>query len=198
MCRAGHGHLTDARDSDEQEEEAMPFDGICPPGSPLARLLEADRELTEQRRAARKPYLTPEMEARKRACRVAQARETIIILSELEELLNGGVNWIRGEFETPEGYCLVGGLRHLRKQRGRGDNASQYLRRAIAKHADRYYGIMDFNDSRRNYEQVRAVIVRARDMAARFVESDSSPLPLSALQSDLVQSEIRTVADSTV
>lgn len=151
-----------------------------PPGSPLARLLEADRELTEKRRSARKPYVTPEAEAHKRARRLAQARETIVILSELEELLNGGMNWIRGEFETSEGYCLVGGLRHLRKQRGKGDNASHYLRRAIAKHADRYCGIMDFNDSRRDYQQVRAVIVRARDMAVRFVESDPSPLPLSA------------------
>ena len=40
----------------------MPFDGVCPPRSPLARFLEADRELTEARGSARKP-IAPEVAA---------------------------------------------------------------------------------------------------------------------------------------
>ena len=114
---------------------------------------------------------------------MTQARATVIILGELEQLFDGGENWIRGEFENSEGYCLVGGLRHLRKVRGRGDDAGQYPRRAIAKMADRYCGIMDFNDSRRSYAQVRAVIVHAREMAASFVESNLGFLPRLDLHS---------------
>ena len=151
----------------------MPFDGMCLPGSPLARFLEPDRKLTHEWYSARK-QLAPEVAAQRRARRVTQARATVIILGELEQLFDGGENWIRGEFENSDGYCLLGGLRHLRKVRGRGDDAGQYLRRAIAKLADRYCGIMDFNDSRRSYTQVRAVIVQAREMAASFVESNPS------------------------
>lgn len=152
----------------------MPFDGIGLPGSSLARFLEADRKLTEEWCSPRK-QVAPEVAAQRRARRVTQARATIVILDQLEQLFDGGENWIRGEFENSDGYCLVGGLRYLRKVRGRGDDAGQYLRRAIAKLTDRYCGIMDFNDSRRSYAQVRAVIVHARELAARFIESDLGP-----------------------
>jgi hypothetical protein len=151
----------------------MPFDGIGLRGFTLAWFLDADSKLNSERSSARK-QVDPEVAAQRRARRVARARATVVILDELEQLFDGGENWIRGEFENSDGYCLVGGLRHLRKIRGGGDDAGQYLRRAIAKLADRYCGIMDFNDSRRSYEQVHAVIVHARELAARFVESDSS------------------------
>jgi hypothetical protein len=149
----------------------MPFDGISLPGSPLTRITEADFKLTQAWCSARK-QVASEVAAQRRVRRIAQARATVVILDELEQLFDGGDKWVRGEFENSDGYCLVGGLRHLRKAIGRGDDAGHYLRRAIAKLADRCCGIMDFNDSRRNYAQVQAVIMHARELAVRFLESD--------------------------
>jgi hypothetical protein len=160
----------------------MPFDGMYLPGSSLVRFLAADRKLTDEWCSPRK-QVAPEVAAQRRAGRVTRARATVVILDELQQLFDGGEKWIRGEFENSDGYCLVGGLRHLRKVRGKGDDAGQYLRRAIAKLADRYSGIMDFNDSRRSYAQVLAVIVHARELAARYIESDPGPLHGSGLHS---------------
>ena len=95
----------------------MPFDGIGLPGSWLARSLEADPKLTRVwcSWSARK-QVAPEVAAQRRVRRIAQARATLVILDELEQLFDGGDKWVRGEFENSDGYCLVGGLRHHAKR----------------------------------------------------------------------------------
>jgi hypothetical protein len=93
-----------------QEEDAMPFDGgSVLPGSPLAILLEVDRKLTSERRAAAKLHPKPTPSANLVARRRAEARETVIVLDLLEKLFAGGEHWIQGAYEEYAGsYCLVG------------------------------------------------------------------------------------------
>ena len=86
----------------------MPFDGSAVvPRSPLAILLEADRKLTSERRAAAKLHPKPAPSAELVARRRAEARETVIVLDLLEKLFAGGERWIQGAYEDYAGsYCL--------------------------------------------------------------------------------------------
>jgi hypothetical protein len=157
----------------------MPFDGSAVLArSPLAILLEADRKLTSERRAAAKlrPKRAPSAEAVAR--RRAEAHETAIVLDLLEKLFAGGVHWIQGGVHRIQGayedyagsYCLVGGLRQIRRFREPEDKADMYLLRAIARTTGARRSLIDFNDgtngSRRTYADIRFVIGRARE----FVE----------------------------
>jgi hypothetical protein len=150
----------------------MPFDGTCLPNSPLARLLEADRKLTAERRAAGKLRRNLAPPPEKQARRAAFARESVIVLDRLEELLGGhGKNWIRNAYADGFGsYCLVGGLERIRAIRGFGDHAGIYLRRAIAKLGGGDESIVRFNDSRSGYGEIRAVILLARKLAREVAD----------------------------
>jgi hypothetical protein len=103
----------------------MPFDGSAVlPGSPLAILPEADRMLTSERRAAAKLHPKPAPSAELVSLRRAEARETVIVLDLLEKLFAGGGHWIQGAYEDYAGsYCLVGGLRQIRRFREPEDKA---------------------------------------------------------------------------
>jgi hypothetical protein len=150
---------------------AMPFDGICVlPGSPLARLLEADRKLTAERQRAARLREKTVLPAIKSARRVAQARESIIVLDLLCDLLHGGHYWVQNTYHDDDGrHCLVGGLESIRGRRGRGDRAAEYLSQAIRDVCGRPEKIIDFNDSRKSYAEIRAVILRARELAQRVI-----------------------------
>lgn len=151
----------------------MPLDRTCLPDSPLARLLEADRKLTTQRRAAVKASHPPESSEQKQARRVAQARESVIALDRLAELFAGGQHWIQDDFEDGKGgYCLVGGLRHIRAGRASGDRAGVYLSRAVESSVGMRMSLIRFNDGRcsnhvnhRRFADIRRVIERARELA---------------------------------
>ena len=157
----------------------MPFDGSAVLArSPLAILLEADRKLTSERRAAAKlrPKRAPCAEAVAR--RRAEARETVIVLDLLEKLFAGGVHWIQGAYEDYAGsYCLVGGLRQIRRFREPEDKADMYLLRAIARTTGARRSLIDFNDgtngSRRTYADIRFVIGRAREFAEQDAQGQA-------------------------
>jgi hypothetical protein len=88
------------------------------------------------------------------------------MLDLLEEFFDGGKRWISGKFHDDEGNrCLVGAMRHLRaKNKISGDGTAYYLCDAFA---DRpYLGVIDFNDNCQSYEDVRAVIEKARARAS--------------------------------
>jgi hypothetical protein len=149
----------------------MPFDGMyVPPGSPLARLLEADRKLTAERRATarlRKKSVLPEI---KSARRVAQARESVIVLDLLSDLLHGGHYWVQNAYHDNRGrHCLEGGLELIRARRGGGDRAGEYLSRAIRRVCGERQTIIEFNDSRDSYAEIRAVILHARKLAQQVI-----------------------------
>ena len=148
----------------------MPFDGT---DSPLVRLLEADRKLTGARRAAAKLCPNhPAPSTKKLARRAARARESIIVLDLLGQLLHGGHNWTRNTYHDGHGrHCLVGGLEHIRARRGSGDRAGVYLSQAIAiAYSDRER-LTHFNDRCITYAEIRAMILFARDLAQQVVDS---------------------------
>ena len=78
-----------------------------------------------------------------------------------------GRAWAQGVYESGDGRCLVGALRAMRTAHGiSGDRSDELLRVAIAERqgvATR--SIEDFNDSRRSYADVAAVLRRARQLA---------------------------------
>jgi hypothetical protein len=156
----------------------MPFDGSAVlPGSPLAILLEADRKPTSERRAA-KLHPKPAPSAESVARRMAEARETVIVLDLLEKLFAGGEHWIQGAYEDFAGsYCLVGGLRQIRRFREPEDKAGAYLLRAIARTTGARRSLIDFNDgtngSRRTYADIRFVIGRAREFAQQDADGQA-------------------------
>jgi hypothetical protein len=155
----------------------MPFDGVfVQPGSPLAILLKADRKLTAERRAAAKLRARPEPSAEKIARRAALAREAVIVLHLLEDLLgNGGEHWMRNAYADGLGsYCLVGGLRRVRTIRGFGDHAGIYLRRSISKISRGESSIIRFNDSRSGYGEIRAAILLARKLAREVADGQAA------------------------
>ena len=77
----------------------------------------------------------------------ARARETVIVLDLLEKLFAGGEHWIQGAYEEYAGsYCLVGGLRQIRRFREPEDKAGMYLLRAIARTTGARRSLIDFND----------------------------------------------------
>jgi hypothetical protein len=157
----------------------MPFDGsVVLARSPLAILLEADRKLTSGRRAAAKLHPKPAPSAELVARRRVEARKTVIVLDLLEKLFAGGEHWIQGAYEDYAGsYCLVGGLRQIRRFRELEDKAGMYLLRAIARTTGARQSLIDFDDgtngSRRSYADIRFVIRRAWEFAERDAQGQA-------------------------
>ena len=158
----------------------MPFDGNFLPDSPIAQLVvvERIRMHVEERAAARERYAKarlptkpgPIPESLRR--RTMKARESIVVLDMLERGFDDGENWRRKQLHDGRGgHCLVGMLQHVRAVRGAGDHAGIYLSRAMKRFYSERRTIIDFNDSRSDYAEIRAVIVLARELAQRVVDA---------------------------
>jgi hypothetical protein len=101
-----------------------------------------------------------------------KARESIVVLDLLERGFGGGDNWCKGQLHDGcRSHCLVGMLQRVRAVRGAGDHAGIYLSRAIKRFYSERRTIIDFNDSRSDYAEIRAVIVLARELAQRVVDA---------------------------
>jgi hypothetical protein len=105
-------------------------------------------------------------------------RPAVIVLDLLEKLFAGGEHWIQGAYEDYAGsYCLVGGLRQIRRFREPEDKAGVYLLRAIARTTGARRSLIDFNDgtngSRRTYADIRFVIRRAREFAEQDAQGQA-------------------------
>jgi hypothetical protein len=106
------------------------------------------------------------------AQRVVQARESIVVLDLLSDLLHGGHHWVQRTYHDGHGrHCLVGGLEHIRARRGSGDRAGVYLSRAIGVAYGEREPLPHFNDSRTSYAEIRAMILLARRLAQQVVDS---------------------------
>ena len=95
-------------------------------------------------------------------------RESGETLGVMQAWLQDGANWTQGMYENASGArCLVGAANHVRVSSI--DDAKHYLRLAIAEIAPGVARIEDFNDTRRTYAEVAAVIERAKQLAAQSV-----------------------------
>jgi hypothetical protein len=101
--------------------------------------------------------------------------KAIAVLNLLTEFFGEfGHRWISGMYEDRYGgRCLVSALDHVRTEAEIGsDGTEHYLRRALpAAAAD----IDTFNDDCRSYDEIRAVIVAARDIAQAEIDAARSP-----------------------
>jgi hypothetical protein len=159
--------------ADKEGDAIVPFDGTSVrPNSPLAILLEADRKLTQEHRAAALPRRRPVSREEQHRQRRAQARATIEVLDQLEVLFADGRNWLQRSYQDGAGrFCLIGGLRHVRAGVKTGDLAGIYLSQAIAKTVGARLTLMGFNDSyQRKFADIRFVICRARELAQQVAD----------------------------
>jgi hypothetical protein len=133
-------------------------------------MLEADRKRASERRRAARLREKTVLPAIKSARRADQARQSIIVLDLLSDLLHGGHYWVQNIYHDDNGrHCLVGGLERIRARRGRRDRAAEYLSQAIRDVCGRPEKIIDFNDSRKSYAEIRAVILHARKLAQQVI-----------------------------
>jgi hypothetical protein len=91
-------------------------------------------------------------------------RESIATLDYMEDYLNGGVNWTKGEYNAANGArCMVGAADAARVSKV--DDAKYFLRQAIAEREPHLKTIEEFNDSRQSFAEIEAVIHRAKELA---------------------------------
>jgi hypothetical protein len=94
--------------------------------------------------------------------------ESAATLEHMQVYFQDGTNWTQGMYDNASGArCLVGAANHVRVSPI--DDAKHWLRLAIAEVAPGAARIEDFNDTRRTYAEVAAVIERARQLAAQSV-----------------------------
>lgn len=92
--------------------------------------------------------------------------ESAATLAHMQDYFQDGANWTQGMYANASGArCLVGAADHVRVSSL--DDAKYWLRQAIAEVAPGVARIEEFNDTRRTYAEVAAVIERARQLAAQ-------------------------------
>ena len=108
--------------------------------------------------------------------------KAVLMLDLLSEFFDNGRHWLRGGWHDGNGRrCLVDALRHLRARNAIvGDGTGFYLRKAQPQWI--YKPINRFNDECQSYEDIRALIGRARALAqAELDVADAAPwIPLAA------------------
>src|SRR5580698_2985899 len=127
----------------------MPFDGINELHEPhFARLAGFGRKLTTAllRSTIREP----------------STRDVVIALDRLAQKLDGGNKWTRGRYYRNGRYCLLGALQAIRCSRVARQMTVAYLSDAIEDFCGTPLTIVQFNDSRHSFTEVREVIGRAR------------------------------------
>jgi hypothetical protein len=125
--------------------------------------------------------------------------KAVQVLDLVLEFFGDGSRWIKRDFGDGHGNrCLVGELRHIRRTHGmRADGAGYYLRVAMCNQLERvitpsfwprskvtkaplpaimWVNLMGFNDKCETYDELRQVIVEARQLAAADIEQQPARL----------------------
>jgi hypothetical protein len=118
------------------------------------------------------------------------ARESIDTLDHIGDYFQDGTNWTQDMYQRGNARCLVGAADHVRVSSL--DNAKYWLLRAIAEIAPEVRTIEQFNDTRSTFDEVAAVIARARQLAAaeqRQLQAQRTA-PVRALPAPVLEGEI--------
>lgn len=99
------------------------------------------------------------------------AARAVDMLDLLVEFFEGGKYWTTGEFiNDEEKRCLVGAMRYIRTAHNlHGAPIRHYLLRAMNRSVWGH-GLMSFNDACRNFDELREVISKARELAVADIE----------------------------
>jgi hypothetical protein len=113
--------------------------------------------------------------------------ESVETLGHMQHYFQDGANWTQGMYANASGArCLVGAADHVRVSSL--DDAKHWLRHAIAEVAPGIGSIEGFNDTRRTYGEVAAVIERAKQLAAQNVaRALPPPVPVRALPAPVAE-----------
>ena len=119
--------------------------------------------------------------------------ESVATLTYMEDFFGDGANWTQNVYASPDGAarCLVGAANHVRVSVI--DDAKHWLRQAIAEREPAIRTIEEFNDTRRTFDEIAAVIARAKELALAAqqpvpalasvpVGIDAPPLPATRAQ----------------
>lgn len=112
--------------------------------------------------------------------------ESVDSLVYMEDYFRNGANWAQGVYHAQNGAkCMVGAADHVRVTCI--DDAKHWLRQAIAERKTGATTIEQFNDASPSYEQVAAVIDRAKQLAkaARLLRLPA-PEPVKALVGEIL------------
>jgi hypothetical protein len=105
--------------------------------------------------------------------------KAVLMLDLLTEFFDSGRRWGRGHPEWEGRRCLIGALLHVAEgDRSEHHDARHYLRSALASVRPDIRKVCDddligYNDKSDNYDEVRALIDRARALAQ--AELDAAP-----------------------
>jgi hypothetical protein len=110
------------------------------------------------------------------------ASKTVRMLDLMEEFFDSGKNWTKGVLRAWDGrLCLVGAVWDARKSSGiSGDRTEYYLHRAVRERLKGPIGVprryeqvvMYYNDRCDGYEDIAALIRRARELAREAARSN--------------------------
>jgi hypothetical protein len=123
------------------------------------------------------------------------AAESVATLTYMESYFANGANWTQNLYASPDGAarCLVGAADHVRVTSI--DDAKFWLRQAIAERYPAGMTIEEFNDGARSYDEIAAVIARAKQLAAPVVEIlPPVPVPTSGEVTRVLQRAGRIAA----
>jgi hypothetical protein len=129
--------------------------------------------------------------------------ESLATLEYVEDFFHNGLNWTRDTYKAENGArCLVGAANYVRVSQI--DCAKHWLLQAIQECEPQLKSIEAFNDSRRSYEQVAAVIARAKELArqaqlpvARPVAALPAPVTRETLPAVRPSSRVPAMRDVT-
>jgi hypothetical protein len=90
--------------------------------------------------------------------------KAVEVLDLLLEFFADGALWLQHDFDHPDGSrCLVSALTHVRRKHGiSGDGTGYYLLETMPQCARNF---VEFNDTCRDFGEVRAMLTLARAMA---------------------------------
>jgi hypothetical protein len=125
-------------------------------------------------------------DAYRRTRRDLSMPESMATLDQMQDYFQDGKNWTQGMYENASGArCLVGAANHARVSSI--DDATHWLRLAIAEVMPGAARVEDFNDGCRTFAEVATVIARARQLAAQSAARVSLPPPAPALPAPVAE-----------
>jgi hypothetical protein len=113
--------------------------------------------------------------------------ESVGTINMIEDFFQDGAMWTRDTYLAPNGArCLAAAANAVKVSHL--DCAKFWLLEAIKEREPQLTRIEDFNDSRRSYDEVADVLIRARELAQQALLP--APRPVRALPAPIIAGEI--------